>query len=126
MSHKTFTILNRSQYEQPSRAGYFIGGVAPAQLDFRVFTLGNCWAILSSLATREQTGAILDLYEQKWVDLIADMPLKICYPAMVGEEWRIVTGCDPKVRRCLPAKSGLLRAFRIGKLVGSDRSWPLP
>lgn len=62
-----------------------------------MFTLGNCWAILSSLATKEQTDAILDLYEQKWVDLVAEMPLKICYPAMEGEEWRIVTGCDPKV-----------------------------
>lgn len=24
------------------------------------------------------------------------MPLKICYPALEGEEWRIITGSDPK------------------------------
>jgi glycogen debranching enzyme len=24
------------------------------------------------------------------------MPLKICYPAVDGLEWRILTGCDPK------------------------------
>jgi hypothetical protein len=27
------------------------------------------------------------------------MPVKICYPAIEGHEWQIVTGCDPKNTR---------------------------
>ncbi|KAF5943045.1 hypothetical protein HYC85_020687 [Camellia sinensis] len=80
----------------PSRGGYFIGNVSPARLDFRWFCLGNCVAILSSLATPEQASAIMDLIEERWEELIGEMPLKICYPAMESHQWRIVTGCDPK------------------------------
>lgn len=80
----------------PSRGGYFIGNVSPAHMDFRWFCLGNCIAILSSLATPEQGSAIMDLIESRWQELVGEMPLKICYPAMEGHEWRIVTGCDPK------------------------------
>ncbi|CAH1430817.1 unnamed protein product [Lactuca virosa] len=32
----------------------------------------------------------------KWADLVADMPFKICYPALEGQEWQIITGSDPK------------------------------
>ncbi|CAK9178420.1 unnamed protein product [Ilex paraguariensis] len=80
----------------PSRGGYFIGNVSPARMDFRWFCLGNCVAILSSLATPEQASAIMDLIESRWEELVGEMPLKICYPAMESHEWRIVTGCDPK------------------------------
>ncbi|KAL7175157.1 hypothetical protein ACSBR2_028876 [Camellia fascicularis] len=80
----------------PSRGGYFIGNVSPARLDFRWFCLGNCVAILSSLATPEQALAIMDLIEERWEELTGEMPLKICYPAMESHQWRIVTGCDPK------------------------------
>ncbi|XP_016443070.1 putative alkaline/neutral invertase D [Nicotiana tabacum] len=80
----------------PSRGGYFIGNVSPARMDFRWFCLGNCIAILSSLATPEQASAIMDLIESRWEELVGEMPLKICYPAMETHEWRIVTGCDPK------------------------------
>ncbi|XP_009803417.1 putative alkaline/neutral invertase D isoform X1 [Nicotiana tabacum] len=80
----------------PMRGGYFIGNVSPARMDFRWFALGNCIAILSSLATPEQASAIMDLIEERWEELVADMPLKICYPAIENHEWRIVTGCDPK------------------------------
>ncbi|XP_059299416.1 probable alkaline/neutral invertase D [Lycium ferocissimum] len=80
----------------PTRGGYFIGNVSPARMDFRWFALGNCIAILSSLATPEQASAIMDLIEARWEELVADMPLKICYPAIENHEWRIVTGCDPK------------------------------
>ncbi|CAN4099930.1 unnamed protein product [Withania somnifera] len=80
----------------PMRGGYFIGNVSPARMDFRWFALGNCIAILSSLATPEQASAIMDLIEARWEELVADMPLKICYPAIENHEWRIVTGCDPK------------------------------
>ncbi|KAL7203158.1 hypothetical protein ACSBR2_016464 [Camellia fascicularis] len=83
----------------PLRGGYFIGNVSPARMDFRWFLVGNCIAILSSLATPAQATAIMDLIEERWEDLIGEMPLKITYPALEGHQWRIVTGCDPKNTR---------------------------
>lgn len=83
----------------PSRGGYFIGNVSPARMDFRWFCLGNCVAILSSLATPEQSAAIMDLIEARWEELVGKMPLKICYPTLESHQWRIVTGCDPKNTR---------------------------
>ncbi|KAL5983402.1 nuclear integrity protein 1 [Asimina triloba] len=80
----------------PDKGGYLIGNLQPGHMDFRFFSLGNFWAIISSLATPTQSEGILNLIEEKWDDLIANMPLKICYPALVDEEWRIITGCDPK------------------------------
>ena len=78
--------------------GYFIGNVSPARMDFRWFCLGNLIAILS-LAIREQAEAILDLVEERWQELIGEMPLKICYSAMENQEWQIVTGSDLKNTR---------------------------
>jgi len=83
----------------PLRGGYFIGNVSPARMDFRWFLVGNCIAILSSLATPEQAKAVMDLIEERWDELIGEMPLKISYPALEGNEWRIVTGYDPKNTR---------------------------
>ncbi|KDP34707.1 hypothetical protein JCGZ_10912 [Jatropha curcas] len=80
----------------PNRGGYLIGNLQPAHMDFRFFSLGNLWSIISSLATVDQSHAILDLIEAKWPELVAEMPLKICYPALEGQEWRIITGSDPK------------------------------
>ncbi|GJS29934.1 alkaline/neutral invertase E, chloroplastic-like protein [Tanacetum coccineum] len=80
----------------PNKGGYMIGNLQPAHMDFRFFSLGNLWSIVSSLATADQSHAILDLYEAKWADLVGDMPLKICYPALEGQEWKIITGSDPK------------------------------
>ncbi|XP_045820460.1 probable alkaline/neutral invertase B [Trifolium pratense] len=83
----------------PHHGGYFIGNVSPARMDFRWFCLGNCIAILSCLATTEQSNAIMDLIESRWDVLIGEMPAKICYPALENHEWRIITGCDPKNTR---------------------------
>lgn len=83
----------------PMRGGYFIGNVSPARMDFRWFALGNCVAILASLATPDQASAIMDLLEERWEELFGEMPLKISYPAIESHEWRIVTGCDPKNTR---------------------------
>ncbi|KAL2514679.1 putative alkaline/neutral invertase B [Forsythia ovata] len=33
----------------------------------------------------------MDLIESRWEELVGEMPLKICYPAMESHEWRIVT-----------------------------------
>ncbi|TYH43203.1 hypothetical protein ES332_D11G111900v1 [Gossypium tomentosum] len=83
----------------PLRGGYLIGNVSPARMDFRWFLVGNCIAILSSLATPAQATAIMDLIEERWEDLIGEMPLKIVYPALEGHDWRTVTGFDPKNTR---------------------------
>ncbi|XP_020214742.1 probable alkaline/neutral invertase F [Cajanus cajan] len=83
----------------PLNGGYFVGNVSPARMDFRWFCLGNCIAILSSLATPEQSIAIMDLIESRWLALIGEMPLKVCYPALEKHEWQIITGCDPKNTR---------------------------
>ncbi|KAK3147418.1 hypothetical protein QOZ80_3BG0282130 [Eleusine coracana subsp. coracana] len=80
----------------PEKGGYLIGNLQPAHMDFRFFALGNLWAIVSSLATQRQAEGILNLIEAKWDDIVANMPLKICYPALEYEEWRIITGSDPK------------------------------
>ncbi|PKA62310.1 Alkaline/neutral invertase CINV2 [Apostasia shenzhenica] len=80
----------------PERGGYLIGNLQPAHMDFRLFSLGNLWAIVSSLTTPKQAEEILNLFEDKWDDLVANMPLKICYPALEYEDWRIITGSDPK------------------------------
>ncbi|RZR88211.1 hypothetical protein BHM03_00015766, partial [Ensete ventricosum] len=73
----------------PTRGGYFIGNVSPARMDFRWFSLANCIAILSSLATPEQSAAIMDLLEERWEELVGEMPLKVTYPALESHEWRI-------------------------------------
>ncbi|KAG6501698.1 hypothetical protein ZIOFF_041581 [Zingiber officinale] len=83
----------------PEKGGYLIGNLQPAHMDFRFFSLGNFWAITSSLATQRQAEGILNLIEDKWDDLVGHMPLKICYPALEYEEWRIITGSDPKNTR---------------------------
>ncbi|WOG83454.1 hypothetical protein DCAR_0102629 [Daucus carota subsp. sativus] len=80
----------------PESGGYLIGNLQPAHMDFRFFTLGNLWSIVSSLGTPKQNESILNLIEDKWDDLVAHMPLKICYPALEYEEWRVITGSDPK------------------------------
>ncbi|KAI9071503.1 hypothetical protein K1719_046546 [Acacia pycnantha] len=80
----------------PEAGGYLIGNLQPAHMDFRFFTLGNIWSIVSSLGTPKQNEAILNLIETKWDDLVGHMPLKICYPTLEYEEWRIITGSDPK------------------------------
>lgn len=80
----------------PEEGGYLIGNLQPAHMDFRFFMLGNLWSIVSSLGTPRQNKAILSLIESKWDDLVGQMPLKICYPALEHEEWRLITGSDPK------------------------------
>ncbi|KAI4374061.1 hypothetical protein MLD38_012104 [Melastoma candidum] len=80
----------------PENGGYLIGNLQPAHMDFRFFMLGNLWSVVSSLGTPKQNESILNLIEAKWDDLIGHMPLKICYPALEFEEWRIITGSDPK------------------------------
>ncbi|CAI5506114.1 unnamed protein product [Closterium sp. Naga37s-1] len=83
----------------PLKGGYFIGNVSPARMDFRWFALGNCMAIVSCMASPEQAEKIMDLIEERWDELMGEMPLKIAYPALENHDWRITTGCDPKNTR---------------------------
>lgn len=80
----------------PETGGYLAGNLGPGRLDFRFFTLGNLIAIVTSMASVKQSQAIMDLIEQRWQDLVGHMPLKICFPAVEGQAWRIQTGSDPK------------------------------
>ena len=83
----------------PDRGGYLagnLGGGGPGKMDFRFFALGNLTAIMGSLTTQQQSENILALIEDRWSDLVGKMPMKLCYPAIEGLTWKIVTGCDPK------------------------------
>lgn len=80
----------------PETGGYLAGNLGPARMDFRFFALGNLMAIVTSLASEQEAHSILDLIEQRWHDLVGSMPMKICFPAVEGQEWRIITGSDPK------------------------------
>jgi hypothetical protein len=80
----------------PEKGGYLAGNLGPAQMDFRFFTLGNLMAIICSLSSPEESQGIMDIIEQRWEDLVGNMPMKICFPAVEGLEWKILTGCDPK------------------------------
>ena len=80
----------------PDWAGYLAGNLGPSRMDFRFFALGNLMAIITSLADATQSQQIMDLIELQWDDLVGRMPMKICFPAVEGLEWRITTGSDPK------------------------------
>lgn len=80
----------------PEAGGYLAGNLGPSQLDFRFFGLGNLLAILVGLTSEQESLMIMELIEQRWHDLIGYMPMKICFPALEGLEWKIVTGSDPK------------------------------
>ncbi len=76
--------------------GYFAGNLGPSRMDFRFFTAGNLLMIINSLADEYHSKSILKLIINKEKELIGEMPIKICYPALEGEEWEMLTGFDPK------------------------------
>ncbi|HEY9769781.1 MAG TPA: glycoside hydrolase 100 family protein [Coleofasciculaceae cyanobacterium] len=80
----------------PDHGGYLAGNLGPGKMDFRFFALGNLVAIMGSVTTEQQSQDILTLIEHRWTDLVSKMPMKVCYPAIEGLTWRIITGCDPK------------------------------
>ncbi len=80
----------------PEQGGYLAGNLGPARLDFRFFSLGNLMSILASLTNAEESQQIMELIDQRWQDLVGHMPMKICFPAVMDAEWKIITGCDPK------------------------------
>ncbi|NEP44983.1 MAG: alkaline invertase, partial [Okeania sp. SIO2H7] len=76
--------------------GYLVGNVGVSWIDFRFFTQGNLLAILSGLILRKQSEQIINLIENRRDELIGEMPIKICYPAVEGRDWELITGCDRK------------------------------
>ncbi|MBW4686737.1 MAG: glycoside hydrolase 100 family protein [Komarekiella atlantica HA4396-MV6] len=80
----------------PDNGGYLVGNLGSGRMDFRFFTLGNLMAIITSLASEQESQSIMNLIEQRWNDLVGYMPMKICFPALEGIEWQVVTGCDRK------------------------------
>jgi glycogen debranching enzyme len=80
----------------PSSGGYFAGNLGPGRMDFRYFAQGNLIAVMTSLASQEQSAAIMGLIEQRWDDLIGTMPVKLCFPALEGRDWQTITCADPK------------------------------
>ncbi len=80
----------------PDDAGYMVGNIGPGRIDFRFFAFGNLLSAIYGLATPEQSKQIMSVFELRWSDLMGLMPVKICYPAMDGKEWHLLTGSDPK------------------------------
>ncbi len=78
------------------RSGYLVGNVGPGRIDFRFFALGNLLAILFGITSQAESQGIMSLYESHRDELIGEMPVKIVYPAMIGDKWRFSTGSDPK------------------------------
>ena len=82
----------------PEAGGYLAGNLGPSQLDTRFFAIGNLMAVITSLTDESQSHQILNLIELRWSDLIGHMPMKLCYPALEDNDWKTVTGADPKNR----------------------------
>lgn len=80
----------------PGNSGYLVGNLGPGRIDFRFFSFGNLLAIMFGLATESQAENIMNLFAGHWDTLIGNMPVKICYPAVSGQEWVLTTGSDPK------------------------------
>lgn len=80
----------------PDDAGYLVGNLGASRMDFRFFAGGNLMAVLFGVVYRQQAEHIIGLYEARWDELVGAVPLKICYPARWGRDWRLLTGCDPK------------------------------
>jgi glycogen debranching enzyme len=82
----------------PETGGYLAGNVGPGRIDYRWFGQGNLLACAAGLATEEQAREVMSLLAQRYDDLAGRVPLKLVYPALTGQDWRTLTGCDPKNR----------------------------
>ncbi len=80
----------------PEECGFMVGNLGPGRIDFRFFALGNLLAVLFALAKDDHATNLFRLYDQRWEDLVGDAPLRITYPAVEDDEWRVLTGSDPK------------------------------
>jgi glycogen debranching enzyme len=76
--------------------GYFAGNIGPGRMDFRFLALGNILSIITSLADHRQQLKILALLDARQDMIVAEMPMKACYPALEDQDWHILTGADQK------------------------------
>lgn len=76
--------------------GYLVGNLGAGRMDFRFFALGNLLSILFDVLSEQQSQMIMNLYQRNWQGLVGEMPAKIVYPALVDQEWALLTGCDAK------------------------------
>jgi glycogen debranching enzyme len=82
----------------PEHGGFFVGNLGPGRMDYRWFAQGNLLAIVTGLADANHSKALMALLRHHHDDLIGEMPLKLCYPALEGDAWATLTGMDPKNR----------------------------
>lgn len=82
----------------PDEGGYYAANLGPGRMDFRFMAQGNLLALVFGLAGTAKADAFLDLLGERWDDLVGDMPMKLCWPALKGREWAIITGHDAKNR----------------------------
>jgi hypothetical protein len=82
----------------PEEGGYLVGNLGPGRIDFRFFALGNSLAVLFGLASEEHASQLFRLFDERWADLAGPTPMRISFPAVEGDEWRVLTGSDPKNR----------------------------
>jgi len=80
----------------PQRGGYLVGNLGPGRMDFRFFALGNLLAILFDITSPQEAQTLMRLYQERWDDLVGNMPAKLVFPAVVAKEWQFMTGSDPK------------------------------
>jgi hypothetical protein len=80
----------------PAGGGYLVGNLGPGRMDFRFFALGNLLAVLFALATEDQSTGLFHLYDARWEDLAGEVPLRLVFPAVENDEWRVLTGSDPR------------------------------
>ena len=82
----------------PDQGGYYAANLGPGRMDFRFMAQGNLLSVLFGLAGEERSAELVDLLESRWDDLVGDMPMKLCWPALEGRDWEIITGFDAKNR----------------------------
>ncbi|OKH22023.1 alkaline invertase [Hydrococcus rivularis NIES-593] len=108
----------------PRNGGYLAGNLGSGRMDFRFFALGNLMAIITALASERESQQIMNLIEQRWDDLVGEMPMKMCFPALEGLEWKIVTGADLKNRPWSYHNGGnwpFLLWLLVGAAIKTDR-----
>ncbi|KAJ8772592.1 hypothetical protein K2173_027769 [Erythroxylum novogranatense] len=93
---KQLNDIHRYKTEEYSHTAVNKFNVMPDSLpDWHGFSISCQLMEVTSLAMF----SVMDLIESRLNELVGEMPLKICYPAIESHEWRIVTGCDPKNTR---------------------------
>jgi hypothetical protein len=80
----------------PEKGGYLAGNLGSSADGFSLLCARKLDGNHLFSASPQESQGIMDLIEQRWDDLVGNMPMKICFPAVEGLEWKILTGCDPK------------------------------